>query len=570
MTKILEIKGEKQMKKGMCRGVDKKFASIVRGGLGSTQPKTDLGITLIALVITIIVLLILAGVSLKLIAGGDGILGKAEKAVNLTNESLAREKLELVLAELQADKYTDEKYNEGQYINDKIKENGMSITGNIVIVDGWKFEIDRPKLQIVASLGKGEKSEIQDIQITSEVKCNEIFSQATITYVIKYNGELKNIQIHGENVEIPAPMETEDGKQYTITKQVADNGNYEIYVTDINEAYKTANAKVQDLASDLNIKTVEDLVAFRNKVNQGATFEGKTVTLMNDIDLSSVCGDEKGNWTPIGNVGEKENLCFNGTFDGNGKTISGIYINTQTKCQGLFGKLGINGTIKKLTTRGTMNSYWGVGGTVAINQGTVELCTNYVVLQSDGSKLAMYGGVVGCNEGLVSKCINYAGLTGWDSVGGIVGSNIGVIKDCVNHGNIGQGAWVAGGIVGSNDGVYWFTGNGDRRYGVSRVFNCYNIGLMNGTYVGGIVGEQGFNSAPAGIGIYNCYSINQTNLIGWQVAGTMQNCYTTEANTKLADLNTGIDEVGGTDTEQPWIEDRNNVNGGYPILNWQN
>ena len=38
------------------------------------------GITLIALVITIIVLLILAGVSLNLIAGTDGILGKASSA----------------------------------------------------------------------------------------------------------------------------------------------------------------------------------------------------------------------------------------------------------------------------------------------------------------------------------------------------------------------------------------------------------------------------------------------------------------------------------------------------------
>lgn len=532
--------------------------------------KNNRGITLIALVITIIVLLILAGVSLRLIAGGDGILAKGEKAVNLTNESAAREKLEMVLVDLQADKYTDTTYNEQSYIDDKINDNeNMSITGNIVIVDGWKFEIDRQKLQIVDSLGKGEKIEIRNMTITSDINYNEVFSKAIITYIITYNEELQTIQINGENVEIAEVVETEKGKQYTVTKTVTDNGNYRIYVTDKKDKYKTAEVNVEELATDLNIRTVDDLIAFRNKVNQGATFEGRTITLMNDIDLSSVCGEEIGNWTPIGNANENETLCFNGTFDGNGKTISGIYINMQTERQGLFGRLGTNGTIKKLTTRGKMNSYSCVGGTVAVNEGIVELCTNYSTIQSDGSKLAIYGGIVGANQGLVSKCVNYANLTGWDSLGGIAGTNLGVIKDCVNYGNIGENAWTPGGITGSNDGVYWLS-DGIRKYGVSCVFNCYNKGVISGTYAGGIVGEQGFNSAPVGTGIYNCYSINQTNLIGWQVAGAMQNCYTTEANTKLAELNAGIDELGGTDTEQPWIEDENNVNGGYPILNWQN
>lgn len=534
--------------------------------------KNNRGITLIALVITIIILLILAGVSIKLIAGGDGILAKGEKAVNLTNESAAREKLEMVLVELQADKHTDTTYNEQSYIDDKINDNeNMSITENIVIVDGWKFEIDRQKLQVLGSLGKGGKIEIRNMTITSNIDYNEVFSQAIITYIITYNEELQTIQINGENIEIPESIETERGKQYTVTKTVKDNGNYKIYVTDKKDKYKTAEVNVEELATDLELRTVDELIAFRNKVNQGVTFEGRTITLMDNIDLSSICGEEIGNWIPIGNTNEKETLCFNGTFDGNGKTISGIYINTTTMCQGLFGKLGVNGKIKKLTIRGSIAASSGSGGIVALNEGTVELCSNYSELSATVKDQWGNGGIVGCNVGLVSKCINYADFSVWDSSGGIVGHNIGVIKDCVNHGNIGQGAWVAGGIVGGNDGVFWFKADGsDRRNGVSRVFNCYNTGTINGNYAGGIVGEQGFHSAPAGLGIYNCYSINQTNLIGWQVGGTKQNCYTTEANTKLAELNSGIDEVGGTDTEQPWVEDINNKNEGYPILNWQN
>ena len=68
-------------------------------------------------------------------------------------------------------------------------------------------------------------------------------------------------------------------------------------------------------------------------------------------------------------------------------------------------------------------------------------------------------------------------------------------------------------------------------------------------WAGGIVGANGFEFEN-----YN--------------EGNITNCYTTEANTKLKELNDGIDESGKND-EQPWVEDTEGINGGYPILNWQ-
>ena len=65
------------------------------------KQKNQHGITLITRVVTIIVLLILAGVSLSLIAGGNGIIGKAEKALIETQKSALKEETELALAELQ-------------------------------------------------------------------------------------------------------------------------------------------------------------------------------------------------------------------------------------------------------------------------------------------------------------------------------------------------------------------------------------------------------------------------------------------------------------------------------------
>lgn len=69
------------------------------------------GITLVALVITIIIMLILAGVTLSIVAGSDGLINKAVKAVDKTNEAAAKEYAELLFAEISAD-YYDKRYVE--------------------------------------------------------------------------------------------------------------------------------------------------------------------------------------------------------------------------------------------------------------------------------------------------------------------------------------------------------------------------------------------------------------------------------------------------------------------------
>jgi hypothetical protein len=89
--------------------------------------KNQKGITLVALVITIIVLLILAGVSLSLVSGGDGILSKASNAVDQNEIASAKEQVELVVAEKQTDyyqaKYVDNDSNVTTmfaYVTDKL------------------------------------------------------------------------------------------------------------------------------------------------------------------------------------------------------------------------------------------------------------------------------------------------------------------------------------------------------------------------------------------------------------------------------------------------------------------
>lgn len=107
------------------------------------------GVTLVALIITIILMLILSVVMLILTIGENGIINKTKQARRTHEEAKAREKLELVLLDLQTKKVTDETYDQNEYINTKIVQNGMTINGDIVLVDGWNFEIDRtvPKIE---------------------------------------------------------------------------------------------------------------------------------------------------------------------------------------------------------------------------------------------------------------------------------------------------------------------------------------------------------------------------------------------------------------------------------------
>ena len=157
-------------------------------------------ITLIALIITIIVLLILAGITINIIIGKGGLLEKATKSGEIYSEESAKERLEIVLADLQADKYIQKDYNKNEYIDNELEKENMVVVDNIVIVDDWKFEIDRDVPKIVTSLGKGEQN--KEIVIQANVNVREDYVKANLETLIKYEGTIEQIIIKGEVVQI--------------------------------------------------------------------------------------------------------------------------------------------------------------------------------------------------------------------------------------------------------------------------------------------------------------------------------------------------------------------------------
>ena len=238
----------------------------------------------------------------------------------------------------------------------------------------------------------------------------------------------------------------------------------------------SAQKKVENPADyALEIRTFEELCNFRDKVNAGATYEGMTVRLMADIDISSRA------WTPIG-AASRNNLdnqpVFRGIFDGNNKTISGltntgfrifpIYAASNTTTPkdykeyvfGLFGSV-INAEIKNLNMAkvnidlvcDNVNKVLGdsVGAIAGFAGGDSCTITNCHVLSGKINGFDATAGIIGrvhtkTAEGnpvvtVISNCSNAATVTSSRRAAGILGytnhdSNGVSIKNCENKANI--------------------------------------------------------------------------------------------------------------------------------------
>lgn len=204
-------------------------------------------------------------------------------------------------------------------------------------------------------------------------------------------------------------------------------------------------------ASPYQISTVADLIQLANDVNSGTTYEGFFFELMNNIDFNDdaslkptkVWDDDTSTEQNFPGIGGRntDDRTFNGTFDGNNKTISGIRIysggtDNTDKQKGLFGRIGSKGTVKNLTlSNARITGYTYTGGIAGKNFGKIENChvTNTVCIHTFISGVNDYhGGVAGQNAnttGIITNCTSSAKLTVNESVtagssyGGIVGLN---------------------------------------------------------------------------------------------------------------------------------------------------
>ncbi|MCK4757310.1 MAG: hypothetical protein KAS67_02545, partial [Thermoplasmata archaeon] len=266
-------------------------------------------------------------------------------------------------------------------------------------------------------------------------------------------------------------------------------------------------------------------------------------TLANDIDLSDIVelGEMWGTNVTSGggflHVGSSPDR-FNGTLEGNGHAVSGLFINRpSTNNIGLFGYTNSNAVIKNISLVGSYTSGdWYAGGLVGYNTGTVINCN--VSGNSFGNTLYL-GGLMGWNTGTVINCTSYSYVSG-EWLGGLIGINYGTVTNCTSYSNV-SGVDVLGGLIGQNYGgtvtdcisygTVTAVGSSDMIGGLiawnrgGTITNCIAYGTASGQRkIGGLMGQISHVSVISNCQAYgdSYASISQSGgLIGYQSAGTI-------------------------------------------------
>ena len=195
------------------------------------------------------------------------------------------------------------------------------------------------------------------------------------------------------------------------------------------------------------ISSAAELAWFRDYVNNESQYVSATLT--EDIDLSEFChaadaatNTEELSWVPIGN-----GRMYCGTFDGNGKTIRNLYINSTIMFEGLFG-YAKNGCIKNITfdnAKVKNTNKFGTGILTGGFEGTIENIKILANCSVEGTENT--GGIAGGGAGYISNCENRAMVNGTNNVGGIVGYGEGSLQNSANYGDI-SGVAQVGNLIG--------------------------------------------------------------------------------------------------------------------------
>lgn len=189
--------------------------------------------------------------------------------------------------------------------------------------------------------------------------------------------------------------------------------------------------------------------------------------------------------------------------------------------------------------------------------------------------MAKDGGIVGVGTGQIISCYNVGKVYieyGNSNIGGIVGAlyEEGKVENCYNLGEISGAKYSAGGIVGLNQG--------------DSINKCYNLGVVKGdSQVGGIAGANysevkdsySIIGGKSDSGSFGAIAGSNNNL------GKISNCYYSEDMPAIGEGNGEVTNVKKLNSQNmpsvmsvinannDFKEDTNDINNGYPILEWQ-
>ena len=332
--------------------------------------------------------------------------------------------------------------------------------------------------------------------------------------------------------------------------------------------------------TEFTVSTPEEFAGLSVLVAGGNTFEGKTLNLAADMDLGAHL------WTPIG---VDVDFPFSGTVDGQGHTLSNLFINMPDEdFVGLFGQC-TNTTLSNINLENTWvrakDTAGSLAGNFSVNSNMNDChATGVDLVAADYNVGGLIGGLL--TDSHITRCSSEGSVTGGSQVGGLVGSpwDLTSITECYATGTV-SAQHLAGGLIGYSTFAF-----GPNRENV--INNCYSrcdVSVVNGR-VGGLVGGTdsqlivlnsystgtatgpefvgGFMGAVGNVTTVNDYwdteSSDHDNAVGdW--LGEPVDVFISGKTTAEMKTQAMVDSLNQNQVSQPWIINPE-VNDGYPIL----
>ena len=464
--------------------------------------KANKGITLVALVVTIIVLLILAGVAITTLTNDNGIIQRAIKTKDNLNLAGIKEEVRLVIS--------------SREINEKSKLTNKTLKEDLENdLEGQKTITEVNELKDVCyatrdgiELTVYEDGEIYEGKVSvwdgSTVECPEFRKENNVfNWNIYTAGQLKFLADFVNN-----------GNTLTSEQQtLVTNAGYQI--------------------EDVSM-TTETIISLKNNIDLGAREEGGSW---------ETTANESKKWTPIGKVRANVEGIL-GKVEGNNYTIRGMYVN-----EGNAGQNGLFGCANSINELNIMNCFVKggqvTGGLVGrVVSGTIENCKlSCVEVKGTGNFM---GGIVGSfsiGDGIKNCTMEKGSVEGVNCVAGIVGAifpSNGIVENCHNKSIVVATGFSVGGIVGQAANSIIKDSSNSARVSTSgynesnktsmcggvvggcyyaSVSNCWNTGDVYavGKEVGGISGMQGYGTVSTML--ENCYNTGRIESSNYGLVG---------------------------------------------------
>ena len=475
----------------------------------TTKLKNKQGITLVALIVTIIVLLILAGVSIAMLTGENGILSQAQNAKERTNEAAKNEQLDLAKQE--------------DLINETL--NGVEVEQ---VTD--------------TAPGVLEVSETESNTYTINSIEDLVFFAYDVTNENNYEGK---------TVKLGTSLDFNSTKSYADPLRT-DYGEY-----GYNGELKTLLTSGEGFKS-IGITTEDD-----NTKNFFGTFDGNNNFINNlYINVTSDAEFEKRGLF-ANNHGTIKDLKL---------TNVNLYLKISKGGQiaGIAGQNSSTGTINNCIVSGNikMEGSTSVGGITTYCSGKINNCGNYANIYFYNSSNDVNAGGIFTTSNANSEfinCYNKGNISVMENggnayLGGIGSMTSGKMKNCYNTGNISGetgGLLRVGGIIGQiNQGA--------------TVNYCYSIGTMKGNQateksIGMIIGRN------LGGTTQNIYykKVDETPGIGVVVGNGSEDESLMQKTEEQMKEDSFVDLLNSGNEEVVWKKDTSNINNGYPVLEWE-